>query len=135
MAFIRKFRVGTTRLLLAAGCLLGHFDYKIEMNRIVAEKEEVIARLRQALDRLHKERQYWYDLWMSMGREFEAGQNALMEEIDNLNKKLGKTEPSVYKDLVKKSFHDRHVDPPRHPVPGVKTDLASIPSPPIKSEA
>ena len=117
------------RVLLCREALAGRLDNVHLLAIKLEETEERAENTRRVMLQIHEERQYWYNLWFTMGREFENGQNALIEEIGNLRQRVGHT-GDKWEELVKKSFHARHVEPAVHPVPGVRTDLKHVPSPP-----
>lgn len=118
------------RLLLAKEAFLGRLDGVHELAAALKEAERVNGRLRATMLGIHQERQYWFGCWRTMGAEFEAAQESMCGEIDSLRRKLG-IKSNKWEELMKKSFHDRHVNPPKHPIAGVKTDLTDVPCPPM----
>lgn len=106
------------RVLLARDALAGRMDEAIDMAQLIKRQEQMILNLRRVAENIMREREYWYKLWFEMGREFESTQNTLFGEIDTLRRRLG-MQGTKWEEVVK-VFHDRYVEPPAHPVPGIK---------------
>jgi hypothetical protein len=117
------------RIMIAALALVGKLDADVDMAQTVAAREATIAQLRTVIRSVHEQRQYWFNLWFTMGREFEVTQESLIKEIDELRSKLGMSD-SKYQDLIKHAFHDKYVAPAAHPVSGIRTETSSIDVPP-----
>ena len=122
-------RVLVRRVLLAREALSGRLDDVHSLAERIIEMEQLIENLRKVSTNIHGQQQYWYNLWLSMGREFENAQNAMIEEIGNLRKKTGDT-GDKWEELVKKAFHAKYVEPDAHPVQGVRSEVAKVDCPP-----
>lgn len=125
-----KLKTAVSRVLLAKACLLGRLDDAPALGARLVEIQAELEGARRALWRVHEERQYWYSLWFTMGREFENAQTTLCDEIDQLRRKLG-IEGTKWEEIVKKGLHDQFVEPKSHPVKGIRTEIKTpIASPP-----
>lgn len=124
-------RTVAKRLVLAFGALKGDLDGVHDLIGRVKAAEALELKLRVVIGKVHNERQYWYALWFSQGREFESSLNAMIEEINTLRLKAGIT-GEKWAEIARDQYHRRHVDPPSHPVPGIQTDEKTIESPPIR---
>lgn len=129
--------IGTVirRVMLAGHALAGHLDNVTDLAitnaKLAADNAElgrINQTLRDSIYNIHEQRQYWFNLWFTMGREFENAQNTLIDEINTLRQKLGNTQDK-WEEIQKKAFHERFVDPPKHPVPGIKTEAKNITNP------
>jgi hypothetical protein len=121
------------RWTLAMGAITGDLDGVHDVIEKLKESEALNERLRIVISRIHDERQYWYALWFSQGKEFENSLNMMIHEINNLRKKAG-VDGEKWEEIARQAFHDRHVGPKKHPVPGITTELKDISSPPIRPE-
>lgn len=127
-----KMLTAARRIVLAANVLAGKMDDRFDAAAAIAERDQLIANLRKVLQSVHDQRMYWYNLWFTMGREFEATQDALITEIDQLRQKLG-IDGKKYEQVLKQAFHDRFVAPGEHPVQGITVEGdGPIQSPPVQ---
>jgi hypothetical protein len=132
------------RVMIAGLALAGRFDGLDERLREIAvlkehlrEAERVEQTLRKVIDKTQMERDYWYKLWFRMGTEFQAGQAALIEELDSIRRKVGVADADKLKELAKLSMQESvntFVAPKSHPTPAVDSPLASIACPPERFE-
>lgn len=116
------------RLLTAKDVLLGRLDHVFDLAQALQQAEQREQAMRKVAENISKERDYWRSLWMAQGKEFENSLSAMLEEIQQLRKKAGIT-GNKWEELVKKAFHDRHVQPAKHPVSGVRCEAESIDEP------
>ena len=126
------------RVVLAVGALTGKLDHVQDIASVlkrygesIEENDALVGRLRRTVERVHAERQYWYDTWFAQGKEFEAAMTHLCEEIDSRGQKLHIKEKYFDGELLKKAFHQRHVQPPSHPIPNSHTELKQVDAPPV----
>lgn len=98
----------------------------------LAEAGKREAYLRRIIDKTQNERDYWYNLWMKMGTEFQAGQSTLMQMIEALHTKAGFELPEPVSMLMKEmNAHTMETFvAPKHPSPAVSTTLETIDDPP-----
>jgi len=132
------------RVMLAVLSLAGRFDGLDERLREIAllkerlkEAERVETSLRKVIDKTQMERDYWYKLWFRMGTEFQAGQAALIDELDSIRRKLGVADADKLKELAKLSMQESvntFVSPKSHPTPAVESPLIHIACPPERFE-
>jgi len=121
------------RWTLALGAFTGDLDGVHDMVEKLKQADALNERLRTVIGRIHDERQYWYALWFAQGREFENTFNMLIHEINTLRAKAG-VSGDRWEEIARQHFHDRHVEPKKHPVTGISTDLKDLASPPVRPE-
>lgn len=128
------------RVVLAYLALRGRFDgweglreKNEELIENLEKYSELETRLRSVIDKTQTERDYWYKLWFRMGTEFQAGQSALIDEVDVLRRKLGMPDADKLKELADKANGETErlfVKPEKHPSPVVSTPLEEVDCPP-----
>ena len=125
-----KLDVIARRLALAYDALTGRLYDVHDAAEKLRASETLVQHLREVIDKVHVQRQYWYDVWFSQGSEFENSMSAMMNEINALRAKLG-IKGEKWEEVVK-AYHQRHVAPPSHPIPKIATELKQVPAPPEK---
>lgn len=124
------------RVLLALYTLLGRCDNLYLVAGMLDEERRVNDAMHKSILQMQKEKQYWFDLWMNMSRQFEAGQNALIEKIDELRQKCGEFDKPFMDGLLQKGFHETFVEPKEHPIACLKERYEGtqiLPPPPRKN--
>jgi len=111
-----KLDVAVRRVVMAGNMLLGRCDDVPNLAELLVQERSKLVTMRRALQNTETQRKYWYDLWFTMCREFEAGQNVLIEKIEELQKKHGEYEHPFLDGLAQKGFHDKFVEPKEHPI-------------------
>ena len=128
-----------SRIALAYSALAGRLDDVPGMARELTELRARMVRLNSSLCSLSDQRDYWYRLFTSMGRDFEHTQNVLCEKIDELRKRIpGEWDNKPFFDgKVQEVWHERWVDP-KHPInpeacpPGFEVQNPPVPADPEK---
>jgi len=122
------------RAVVATNVLMGRCDDLPRVSELLMAERDKVVRMRKALENTQEQQKYWYNLWFTMAREFEAGQNMLIEKIEELQKKCGEYDKPFLDGLAQKGFHDKFVDPKGHPIPILKSkhEGLAIDVPPVK---
>lgn len=108
------------RLMMAYMVLRGQYDGEIDALGSLQQAYQQRDSMQKAATVAQKRAEYWYQLWFQMGREFEAGQNLLMEKIDELRQRCGDWDGKPFlHGLAEKGFHDKFVVPATHPAAGI----------------
>ena len=131
---IRKFLERCVIASLAFRGKLDHLPKNLKFARLdLDEAKRIEEALRAIIEKTQQERDYWYQLWFRMGSEFQAGQSALMDEIERLQRKLGGKENPKLREVMDKMNAETKADfvaPEKHPSPAVKTPLSTVDCPP-----
>ena len=104
----------------------------------IASHQDTEEHLRSVIQKLQMERQYWYELWSTEGRQYHAAQHKLIEDITNVRRKYGDKNADKLMELEMRAEQQRHellVDPKKHPSPAVKTELKEVSAPPAAVDA
>ena len=131
-----KLDVIIRRAVMASSVLLGRCDDLNGVSELLIQERAKVVNMRRVIYNTQNQQKYWYDLWFTMAREFEAGQNALIEKIEGLQKRLGEYDRPFMDGLLQKGFHDKFVEPKEHPISILKNkhEGVVIDCPPTRSE-
>jgi len=102
------------------GAITGKFDRFEDAVAQITDVNVINAKLRKLIDDLAHERSYWYDQWFTTSREYGTAQDMLLEQIDNLRRRVGEYDVPFADKLQRQSFQERFLSPKGHPAPHLK---------------